>query len=175
MKTTTDQTLLNAKAFAFALLLITQLAALASPSVIGPYTLKTFAVGPVGSSKPDSVTVDGSGNVWVSFLNGVAPDGSDGKSSTVIEYSSKGFLIASYQILGSNDGLKCNPYDHTIWALRNQDGNPALTIIDPRTQTTKNLVYSSLPAHGGGYDDVVFRHGKIYISASNPNLDQKRV
>ncbi len=174
MKRMINQTLLNAKAFTFALLLITPLAALASSSVIGPYTLTQFAVGPAGSSKPDSVTVDGSGNVWVSFTNGVAPDGSDGKSSTVVEYSSKGFLLSSHPILGSNDGLKYNPYDHTIWALRNQDGNPALTIIDPLSQTKKDYIYiySGVPAHGGGYDDVVFRNGKIYISASNPTLDQ---
>jgi len=167
-----NQTLFNAKAFAFALLLITPLAALASPSVIGPYTLTIFAVAPTGSSKPDSITVDGSRNVWVSFTNGVAPDGSDGKSSTVVEYSSRGFLLSSYSILGSNDGLKYNPYTHTIWALRNQDANPALTIIDPQSHTKKDYIYSSVPAHGGGYDDVVFRDGKVYISASNPTLDQ---
>jgi hypothetical protein len=174
MKTTIKQTLLNAKGFAFALL-ITPLAALAEPSasVIGPYTLTKFAVGPAGSSKPDSVTVDGAGNVWVSFTNGVAPDGSDGKSSTVVEYTSKGFLLRSYPILGSNDGLKYNPYDHTIWALRNQDANPALTIIDPRSQTKKEYIYSGVPAHGGGYDDVVFSNGEIYISASNPHLNPK--
>ena len=172
MKMTIEQTLLNSKTFAFALFLLTPLVALAAPSVVGPYTLTKFASGPAGASKPDSVTVDGSGNVWVSFTNGVAPDGSDGKSSTVVEYNSKGVLIANYPILGSNDGLKYNPYDHTIWSLRNQDANPALTIIDPKTKTTRDLVYSSPPAHGGGYDDVVFRNGKIYISASNPNLDQ---
>jgi hypothetical protein len=172
MKTTIDHTLLNAKAFAFTLLLITPLTALAQPSVIGPYTLKTFAVGPTGSTKPDSITVDGRRDVWVSFTNGVAPDGSDGKSSTVVEYSPSGVLLNSYSILGSNDGLKYNPRTHTIWALRNQDANPALTIIHPRGHTLKDYMYSSVPAHGGGYDDVVFRDGKVYISASNPRLDQ---
>jgi hypothetical protein len=172
MKTTINQTLLNAKAFAFALILITPLAGLASPSVIGPYTLTTFAVGPAGSTKPDSITVDRHRNVWVSFTNGVAPDGSDGKSSTVVEYSPSGVLLSSYSILGSNDGLKYNPCSHTIWALRNQDANPALTIIHPRSHTKRDYIYSAVPAHGGGYDDVVFRDGKIYISASNPRLDQ---
>jgi hypothetical protein len=116
MKTTIDQPLLNAKAFAFALLLITPPAALASPSVIGPYTLTIFAVGPAGSTKPDSITVDGQRNVWVSFTNGAAPDGEDGKSSTVVEYNHSGVLLTSYSVLGSNDGLKYDPHGHTIWA-----------------------------------------------------------
>jgi hypothetical protein len=171
MKTIIHQILPNSKALAFAVLLAVPLAASASPSVTGPYALSTFAVGPAGSTKPDCITVDPSGNVWVSFANGVAPDGSDGKYSTVVEYSSNGYILHSYPILGSNDGLKYNPYNHTIWALRNQDGNPALTVIDPRAQTTKDYTYGSAPAHGGGYDDVVFRNGQIYISASNPNLD----
>jgi hypothetical protein len=171
MKTTIYQTLLNAKAFAFALLLITPLTALAQPSVIGPYTLTTFAVGPTGSTKPDCITVDGQGNVWVSFLNGVAPDGSDGKSSTVVEYNHSGVLLNSYSILGSNDGLKYNPRTGKIWALRNQDANPALTIIDPQTHTTRDYTYDRVPAHGGGFDDVVFRDDIVYISASNPTLD----
>jgi hypothetical protein len=172
IKTMINPTLLNKKAFAFVLLLLTPLAALASPSVIGPYTLTTFAVAPAGSTQPDSVTVDGRGNVWVALTNGVAPDGSDGRSSTVIEYSSEGLLLSSYSILGSVDGLKYNPYNHKIWALRNQDANPALTVIDPLTHTRTNYTYGDVPAHGGGYDDVVFRNGNIYISASNPTLDQ---
>ena len=173
MKTTIDETLLIAKVFSFALLL-TPLTALAQPSVIGPYTLRVFANGPsdIGATKPDSVTFDGQRNIWVSFTNGVAPDGSDGKSSTVVEYNPNGAIIGRiYSILGSNDGLKYNPCSKTIWALRNQDANPALTVIDPRTQSTKDYTYAQIPAHGGGFDDVVFLGGKKYISASNPTLD----
>lgn len=171
MKTTIDQTLLNAKAFAFALLLITPLTAMAQPSVIGPYTLTTFAVGPTGSTKPDCITVDFQRNVWVTFNNGAAPDGSDGKSSTVVEYNHSGVFLTSYSILGSNDGLKYNPRTGKIWALRNQDANPALSIIDPATHTFREYNYSRVPAHGGGFDDVVFRDDIVYISASNPTLD----
>jgi hypothetical protein len=171
MKTIIHQILPHSKALVLTLLFAVPLAASASPTVVGPYALTTFAFGPVGATKPDCITVDPSGHVWVSFANGVAPDGTDGKYSTVVEYSSKGSLLHTYPILGSNDGLKYNPYDRTIWALRNQDGNPALTVIDPHTQTTKDYTYSSVPAHGGGFDDVVFRNGQIYISASNPTLD----
>lgn len=174
MKTTIDDTFLIAKVFSFALLLITPLTALAQPSVFGPYTLRIFAVPPpdLGFSKPDSITVDNHKNVWVSFANGVAPDGSDGKYSNVIEYNPNGTIIGRiYSILGSNDGLKYNPCNKTVWALRNQDANPALTVIRPWDESTKDFTYAKKPVHGGGFDDVVFLGGKIYISASNPTLD----
>jgi hypothetical protein len=40
-------------------------------------------------------------------------------------------------------------------------------VINPKTAKTK--LYKFGPAlHGGGYDDIVFLSGKVYISASNP-------
>ena len=47
--------------------------------------------------------------------------------------------------------------------------NPNLAIINPRDGAIKTY---NLPApHGGGYDDIVFLRGHVYISASNPNLN----
>jgi hypothetical protein len=38
------------------------------------------------------------------------------------------------------------------------------------TGIQQDLAYAAPPVHGGGYDDVVFMNGQIFISASNPNL-----
>jgi hypothetical protein len=154
-----------------ALFLATPYITNAAPTVIGPYSLKVFAKGPAGSTKPDSITIDDQGDLWVSFTNGVLPDGSDGKSSTVVEYDQWGTILHTYSVRGSNDGLKFNPYDRTIWALRNQDANPALTIINPDHQSQTHYTFATPPAHGGGFDDIVFLRGKTYFSASNPTLN----
>ena len=58
-----------------------------------------------------------------------------------------------------------------IWAMQNEDANPNLVIIDPATQQQSLYSFAAPPAHGGGYDDIVFRNGKVYFSASNPALN----
>jgi hypothetical protein len=68
---------------------------------------------------------------------------------------------------GHSDGLKVDPSTHLLWALQNEDANANLVIIDPETHHQKLYTFSSA-AHGGGYDDLVFRGCKAYISASNP-------
>jgi hypothetical protein len=171
MKMRLPQVVYNSKVLAVALLLATALFTQAALRVIGAYTLEVFARGPAGSTKPDSITIDDHFNIWVSFTNGVLPDGSDHKSSTVIEYDFHGTILHTYSVLGSNDGLKFNPEDGTIWALRNQDANPALTIINPENQTQTHYTFATPPTHHGGFDDVVFLEDKIYFSASNPTLD----
>jgi hypothetical protein len=53
-----------------------------------------------------------------------------------------------------------------------EDSNPNLVIIDPATGSTD--LYSFGPqAHGGGYDDMSFKDGVVYVSASNPTADAK--
>jgi hypothetical protein len=171
MKVKLPQIVCNSKVLAIALLLATSLFTQAGPVVTGPYSLTVFATGPAGSTKPDSITIDDHRHIWVSFTNGVKPDGSDGKSSTVVEYHPNGTILRTYSVRGSNDGLKFNPEDRTIWALRNQDANSALTIIDPDDQTQTHYTFATPPAHHGGFDDIVFLEDKIYFSASNPTLD----
>jgi hypothetical protein len=75
-----------------------------------------------------------------------------------------------YTVEGKSDGMKYNPFDGKIWCLRNGDSNPAVTLFDPATSIQTDYAYAAPPAHGGGYDDVVFMNGQIFISASNPNL-----
>jgi hypothetical protein len=139
------------------------------PTAVGPYKVSVFAPAPPGLSNPDSITMV-QGKIFVTYANGATPDGSSG-SSTVVEFSTAGQVIRAYTVQGKNDGLKYNRYDRTLWALRNEDGNPALTILNPKTAVSSDLTFAAPPAHGGGYDDAAFLNGKIYITASNPTVD----
>ena len=136
------------------------LTANAQPVANGPYTVSVFAPPPVGLRNPDSIT-EALGDIFVTYANDSLADGTKG-TSTVVQYSPKGKMLRTYTIVGKNDGLKYNPYTHKIWALRNEDANPALTIIDPKTGDTTDYTYAQTPAHGGGYDDVVFLYGQTF-------------
>ena len=129
-----------------------------------------FATNPSGSSQPDSIAVDGA-NVYVGYGNGVAKDGSDGLSSTIVQYTSTGSLVRSFSVPGHNDGLKVDPSTHLVWSLQNEDGNPNLVVIDPLAGTQKNYTFAAAPANGGGYDDLVFLGGKVFLSESAPASD----
>src|SRR3984957_10434209 len=120
-------------------------------TAVSPYQLSIFASAPQGSSAPDSIAVLRD-HVFVGYGDGNATDGS-------IKYT--------YTLKGHNDGLKIDPSTHLLWALQNEDAYANLVIIDPKTHQQKH--YSFGPTlHGGGYDDLVFRGCKVYISASNP-------
>ena len=144
-------------------------AAAAAPVVTPGFTLSVFATPPAGSSKPDSIAVV-DGRVWIGYGDGHAPDGSDGLSNEIVEYTADGDVMRTISVKGHNDGLRLNPYTHRLWAIQNEDANPTLVVIDPDTGQTQ--LYSFPPTlHGGGYDDVTFIDGHAYISASNPTLD----
>jgi hypothetical protein len=137
-------------------------------STSSDYSVAVFANSPSTSiTNPDSIT-SFQGTVWVGYQNGSTPTG--GGSSDIVQFDPTGKALKTYKLNGRNDGLKYNPFDGKIYALQNEDGNPSLTLIDPVTGTTTNYSYSTPPAHGGGYDDIVFLNGQIFISASNPNL-----
>jgi hypothetical protein len=135
-----------------------------------PYNLRVFAQGVPGVyTQPDSIAVL-NGHIFIGYGNGVAKDGSDGKSSTIVEYKMDGSIVRTFSVVGHNDGLKVDPKTHLLWALQNEDGNPSLETINVKTLEQKP--YSFAPTqHGGGYDDIVFRRGKTYLSASNPASD----
>jgi hypothetical protein len=146
------------------------LTGLASAQVVAtaPYTVSVFATSIPGVDfAPDSIAVGG-GYVFVGYGDGALPDGSDGKSSTVVEYKKNGDIVTTYTVPGHNDGLKFNPKTKQVWAMQNEDGNPNLVIIDPATQTQTQYTFASAPPHGGGYDDIAFIGNNVYISASNP-------
>ena len=136
------------------------------PIANGPYTVSVFASAPAGLTNPDDITV-AEGDIFIGYQNKSQPDGTQGPS-TVVRYSPAGKIIRTYSIAGKNDGLKYDPYTHKIWATRNEDANPALTIIDPRSGTTTDYTFAQPPAHGGGYDDILFLNGQAFIAASNP-------
>ncbi|MGB8580149.1 MAG: hypothetical protein WCD47_04965 [Candidatus Sulfotelmatobacter sp.] len=132
-----------------------------------PYSVSTFATSVPGVYfQPDSIAVV-DGHIFIGFGNGGAPDGSDGKSSTIVEYDFQGNVIKTYTVKGHNDGLKVDPKTKLLWAMQNEDGNPNLLIIDPVSGSKKLYTFGPTP-HGGGYDDIAFLGDDVFFSASNP-------
>jgi hypothetical protein len=154
-------------ALALCILLLSTLTAFAQVTAVVPYTVSTFATSVPGVyTKPDSIAVL-DGHIFVGFGNNVSTTGSDGKSSTIVEYDLNGNVITTYSVKGHNDGLRVDPNTKHLWALQNEDGNPNLVIINPEAHSQK--IYTFGPtAHGGGYDDIAFRGHDVFISASNP-------
>jgi len=131
-----------------------------------PYELKVFANAPKGLSAPDSIAVLGD-HVFVGYGDGHLPDGSDNLNSQIVEFARDGSVVHIYTVPGHSDGLKVDPSTHLLWALQNEDANANLVIINPETHSQKLYTFGPTQ-HGGGYDDLVFRGCKVYISASNP-------
>src|ERR1700675_1527337 len=118
-----------------------------------PYQLSRFASPPNGLSKPDSIAVLGD-HVFVGYGDGNAPDGSDGKSPQIVDYSMDGAVQYTYTVKGHSDGLKVDPATHLLWALQNEDASANLVIINPETHLQKLYTFDPTQ-HGGGYDDLV--------------------
>jgi hypothetical protein len=147
--------------------LLTVLTAGGQVSTSVPYTISTFATGaPNAYFQPDSIALLNR-HIFIGYGNGAAPDGSDGKSSTIVEYKKNGDVVKTYTVVGHNDGLRVNPQTKQLWAMQNEDGNPNLVIIDTTTGTQTVYRFGPTP-HGGGYDDIAFRGNDVFLSASNP-------
>jgi len=131
-----------------------------------PYELKVFANAPQGLTAPDSIAVLGD-HVFVGYGDGHDPAGLDHLNSQVVEFDKDGIVVHIYTVPGHSDGLKVDPSTHLLWALQNEDANANLVIINPETHHQKLYTFGPTQ-HGGGYDDIVFRGSKVYISASNP-------
>jgi len=139
-----------------------------SPKAARGYTLSVFAKGVAGDyTKPDSIAVFDN-HVYIGYGNGNDPAGVDGKSNKIVEYTRDGRQVYSFSVKGHNDGLKVDPYTRKLWILQNEDANPSLVVFDPETLQKQLYNFASPPANGGGYDDIVFRNGQAYLSASNP-------
>jgi hypothetical protein len=160
----------NLRTLVFALAVLMMSGIIAGPALaqtaVAPYKLTVFANAPTGLSAPDSIAVLGS-HVFVGYGDGHLPDGSDGLNSQIVEYKMDGTVVHTYTVPGHSDGLKVNPVTHKLWALQNEDANANLVIIDTETHFQQLYTFGSA-AHGGGYDDLVFRGCKAYVSASNP-------
>jgi hypothetical protein len=76
-------------------------------------------------------------------------------------------------VVGHSDGLRLDPVSGKLWATVNEDGNPALYVIDPTTRASTKYILKA--PHGGGYDDIAFLGGHAYLAASNPTLNAARV
>jgi hypothetical protein len=154
----------------FALAVLTISGIIAGPAfgqtATPPYKLTVFANAPTGLSAPDSIAVLGD-HVFVAYGDGHLPDGSDGLNSQIVEYRMDGSVVHTYTVPGHSDGLKVDPVTHKLWALQNEDANANLVIINTETHFQRLYTFGST-LHGGGYDDLVFRGCKVYVSASNP-------
>ena len=67
--------------------------------------------------------------------------------STIVQYDTAGHMIQSFTVAGHNDGLKIDPETGKVWALQNEDGNPNLVVINPRT--TAAISYTFAPPDNG--------------------------
>lgn len=152
-----------------------------SLTVAPGYSVSTFALPPslgvVKATGPDDIAVDQSGqHVFVGYQNGTAKDGTDGKKSTIVEFNASGKLLHYWQTPGHNDGLKIDPVTGKVWALQNEAGNPNLVVIDPSTTAAISYTFAPpdnganppKPPKPGGYDDIAFLNGKVYMTESYP-------
>jgi hypothetical protein len=139
-----------------------------TPTPAKGYTLSVFATGVVGKyTAPDSIAVF-KNHVYIAYGDGNDPTGADGKTNMVVEYNLEGQRVYSFTVKGHNDGMKMNPYTHKLWVMQNEDANPNLVVFDPETREKTLYSFAAPASAGGGYDDIVFRNNKAYLSASNP-------
>jgi hypothetical protein len=145
-----------------------RLAAKPPTAVEHPYTLSVFTQSTNEYSQPDSIA-QWRDHILVGFQNHVAKDGTDGKSSTIVQYSLGGKVERIFSVPGHNDGLRVVG-DDDLWSLQNEDANPNLVVINLESGQRKNYTFAP-PVHGGGYDDIRVKDGKVLMTASNPNLN----
>jgi hypothetical protein len=143
--------------------------------VVGPgYTARVFATGggsPLGIlSHPDALAAYG-GLVYVGYANATVADGSDGGASTVVAYTSNGRVSHQYALKGSISSLRADPTRKILYAVMNRLGNSTLDVITPTTGITGQIALPANPPHGGGFGDIAFVAGKLFVSASNPVLN----
>jgi hypothetical protein len=133
------------------------------------YSVRVWAKGTSAYTNPDPIERDGN-DIWVAYQNSTSKTGGDNKTSTIVEYTRHGQVEHTYAVPGHCDGLRVDPATHLVWASSNEDGNPGLVSIDPATGVITPYTLDAT-LHGGGYDDVAFLNGTMFIAASNPNLD----
>jgi hypothetical protein len=148
--------------------------AMAGPSVLAEfpqYTLTAFpGIAPGGATQPDDLAVSADGTaLWIGYGNGACtfgpaeigtsncPTGTTANSN-LIEYSLSGTcpVLLNISIPGHLDGLKIDPKTNKVWATENEDGNPTLTIVNPKNGKFKTYTFDNGLPFDGGMDDLVF-------------------
>ena len=122
---------------------------------------------------PDSLVVD-NGFVYIDYQNNTAKDCTDKNTSTVVQYDMNGKMQKSFIVPGHSDGMRADPSTHLLWVTSCEDGNPKFVTIDPTSGTVTPYTFSAVP-HGGGYDDLCFLNGMVFIAASNPSTNSAGV
>ncbi len=138
------------------------------------YHISVFARGGSQYSHPDSVVADGN-YVYVGYQNLSLADGSNHLSSTIVMYDKDGEIKNTFSIVGHCDGLRVDPSTHLVWATVNEDANAVLYIINPKTGSIASYPFPAAAPHGGGYDDMAFANGMVFVAASNPTLNNAGV
>lgn len=121
----------------------------------------------MGATNPTGITYDGT-NLWVSYTNDAAPNGSSG-SSLIVEYSLKGVVENTYVVPGDVEGLKWWSTEGVVWALQNPMGNPTITVIHPGAGIgASSPLHFANPSSTRGYADALFLGTKAYLSYTAP-------
>jgi sugar lactone lactonase YvrE len=138
------------------------------------YQVSLFSHNPSGITGPDSLVVD-NGFVYIDYQNTTAKDCTDKNTSTVVQYDMNGKMLKTYTVPGHSDGMRADPSTHLLWVTSCEDGNPKFVTIDPTSGTVTPYAFPSPTAHGGGFDDLCFLNGLVFIAASNPTLNSAGV
>ncbi len=137
------------------------------------YDVSLFARQTTSFNNPDALVVD-NGFVYIDYQNSAAKDCTDKNSSTIVQYDMSGKMLKTFTVAGHSDGMRADPSTHLLWVTSCEDGNAKFFTIDPSSGTITPYTFPPAP-HGGGYDDLYFLNGMVFVAASNPNLNSAGV
>jgi sugar lactone lactonase YvrE len=137
------------------------------------YSVSLFAHQTTTYTGPDSLVVD-NGFVYIDYQNTTAKDCTDTNSSTVVQYDMTGKVLKTYTVPGHSDGMRADPSTHLLWVTSCEDGNAKFVTIDPSSGTITPYTFPAA-VHGGGFDDLCFTNGMVFIAASNPTVNSAGV
>jgi sugar lactone lactonase YvrE len=137
------------------------------------YQVSLFARQTSAFNSPDSLVVD-NGFVYIDYQNTTAKDCTDKNTSTVVQYDMHGKMLKTFTVPGHSNGMRADPSTHLLWVTSCEDGNPKFVTIDPASGTITPYTFPPTP-HGGGYDDLCFLNGLVFIAASNPSVNSAGV
>jgi hypothetical protein len=132
------------------------------------YLESVFATGAaVAASTPTGMTFDTT-NIWVSYANTAALNGSSG-SSTIVEYDTTGNVLNTYVIAGYVEGLRYDSSSGVVWAMQNPGGSPTVTTIKPGSGIVAGSpIAFAVEAATRGYANVDFLGSDIFLTYANP-------